>query len=254
MDVEGRTVAAALRLVANSSVEDALSLLTTEALRNEMMLDQLGPQPSARTIALAFPGQSGEIRFSRDRLVEAILAQTIDEMLVLAKIHADGYLQAVDTVSRGGGPEAFVSAINRDLRDNQPGGDEGIDGRERVFHLCLAMCDDNPGLARQLKRFMRRHAELYAEAEAALGRLFNRRLATGVTAEQLHLALNGYARGVQLHLRCGAAVDAERVAETIIRIYWAHTAPIAGTERTPVAELWSGVNHRSGSRTRTYSQ
>lgn len=243
MDVEQRTVAAALRIVARSSVGDVLSLLTIEGLRNEMMGDDHGQPPTSRTIAQAFAGPNATAGFSRPALVEAMIAHAVDKMVEVAGVHAAGYLQAVDTVTRGGGPEAFIAAITRDMRDNQPGGDGGIDERERIFHIAIAMSDDEPRLARQLRRFIDRHAEVYAEPLAALGKLFNRRLATGVTDEQLHLALNGYARGVQLYLRCGAVVDPDAVAATIVRIYWAHTTSVTTSERNPVQELWSGVNH-----------
>jgi len=247
MDVSDRTVAAALKILGDASTESVLALLTLEALHNEMKGDGHGsPAPAARTIAAAFPSKSGETRFSRAKLVEAMLARTIDDLIAVAGAHADGYLQAADTVRRGGGAEAILAAVSRDSQGYQPGGADSINQYERALHLCLAMSDDDPGLARQLREFLRRHGEVYAEAVTVFGKLFNRRFATGVTAAQLHMTLNAYLRGVQLHLRFGAPVDLDVIGNTVIRIYWSHTTPIAGPERNPVAELLAGRNPPSG--------
>lgn len=242
MEVFERTVRAALRILAVASVEDVLSLLTTEALRNEMAIDRQAPPPSSRTIAQAFSARGSDGRFNRGRLVEAMLERTIEDVSAVARTHAEGYLQAADTVRRGGGPEAVAAAISRDFREYQPGGSDAITERERAFHVCLAMCDDEPTLARQLRHFLSEHAAAYAEATATFGKVFKRRLATGVSPEHLHIAINAYLRGIQsLYLRSGAEINSDAISETVIRIYWAHTTPISGPERSPTAELWAGL-------------
>ena len=40
-------------------------------------------------------------------------------------------------------------------------------------------------------------------------------------------------------------------AETVMRIFWAHTAPLSGgSEHLPVEELWGGVNPPAGNQAR----
>jgi hypothetical protein len=245
-----RTVAAALRIVADASVDDFLALLTIEALRNEMAVDERGqPAPSSRTIGQAFsaPGRDGQ--FDRSVLAQAMLVRTIDDMVAVASASIEGYLQAADTVRRGGGPEAFTSVIARDLGHHEAGGHAATNARERVFNLFVALSDDEPAMARHLRRFLSRYVEVFEPLVEVYVKLFNRRLASGVSSERLYLAIHCYLRGVTFYSRCGVNFDAEIVSETVLRILWSHTTPVAGVERNPIGELWNGVapptRHRS---------
>lgn len=207
-------------------------MLTVEALRNEMPVDQQGPPPSAKTIAGAFSAGEGG-GFDRVAVIETMLARTIADLTSTARQAAERYLQAADTVRRGGGPEAFVAAAARDARDHEPAGDELVDGCARLVQLCVAISDDEPRPTRQLRQLLREHGEVYEDVHTGYLDLFNRRLADGVSLEQLHLAIHAYLRGVHVYSPCGHRIDDNLVTETPIRLYWSHTTPSRRPTRTP---------------------
>ena len=248
MDARERVVAAARRLLGDAPVDSLLTFLTIEAIREEVATDGQGPAPSSKTISQLFsaPGLAG--RFDRSVLIDAVLEGVVRDTETVAQANADGYLQAADTVRRGGGPEAVIAAIASDLLDYMPVGAMEVDARERAYYFCSTVADDARPLARRLRQFHGTAKDIYEGAYKAFLEVLNRRLATDVTYDQLYLAISGYLEGVQLYRRQGVAIDDDLIAMTVMRIFWAHTAPIAGTERNLVQELWRGVKPMRPSR------
>ena len=169
----------------------------------------------------------------------------VEEIKSSARANADGYLQAADTIRRGGGPEAITAAVAGDLRDYVPSGIPDVDARERTYYLAVAMADDNRGVARQLREFLEAHKAIHQVAYQAFLALFNRRPATSVTFDGLYYAVSGYLEGVQLYKRYGLAVSDDRITDSMIRIFWAHTRPLTGPEHHPLGEMWGGLNRRA---------
>jgi hypothetical protein len=243
MQAKDRLVSAARELVGEAALGDFLAVLTIEGLRNQLR-DGDEPPPSSETVTKAFARNPGD-KYERRRVFDAVLEQTVADILEVARGNADGYLQAIETVRLGGGPEAFAAALRLDLKDYAPWEiDDSGNHRERFYYLATALADSRSDARRHFAQLNKAGKEIYRGAWEGILALFDRRLATGIEYGQLWLAISAYLEGVQIYRRQGAEILDDVVFDSVVRIFWAHSSPLSGKERIPIEELFAAVRRQ----------
>jgi hypothetical protein len=242
MDVPERTLSAALRMIERAEMADVLSFLTLEALRNEIAGDGRGPAPSPASIARAFSTREEPRKFNRAILANSLLNRVTQELLAVTRENTEVYYQAADTIDRGGGPGAIVSAVHRDLGDYLPTEEAAsVIARERSYLLYYALADEEPRIARRIRETFKEARATYQPVYERFLKLTNRKLAPNVTLDQLYLSVSGYLESVTLYRRANIKIEDEIVADTVMRHFWAHTDPVNKSGHDPIAELWSAI-------------
>lgn len=239
VNVLDRTVEAALRLIQRADSDDLFALITAEAVRDNM-LDEDGPPHSSTTIRKAVGAQRGAA--FRQRLFNATLSRAVDDLVQTANENASKYIQAADTIRRGGpnaaavaGP-AIAAAIVADLKAFFPS-DALIAGRERIYYLALAMADGDQNVKRILNGGFASSQDAYLAAYQAFQDVTGRTLSAQVSDDQVFLAVSGYLEGIGVYRRFRPVSD-DQVIDSVIRIFWAHTTPHGEEEIAPLADLF----------------
>ena len=120
--------------------------------------DEDAATPSGRTIAQAFSDRSEKPLSTAEFCSKRWARADHRRRIVVARANAAACDLAAAAVRRAGGPESVAAIVARGARDHEPGGNDAINQRERMFHLCIALCDiDDPAIARELRNFLRRH-------------------------------------------------------------------------------------------------
>jgi hypothetical protein len=224
--LRGRAVDVALGLLADTGAEDLLKFLNprkiAEALDNE----------SETNIRSAFDPRGGKT-MSRVYLATMMLTRALEQLRIETRANSDGYLQAAEAVSQGGGAEGISAAVVADVRDFiVDDADEETRARERMYYLALTLADNEAEIREELARGYQDFRDNYAPAYKAFLEATHRRIASDTTETALRQALGALMEGFTAHQRIGVGIPEDVVADAVMRVFLGYTVGPGEATRT----------------------
>jgi AcrR family transcriptional regulator len=236
-DLRRRIVEDALQRLGDSTLDDVFKATTPEQLARDAPY-------AASTVRYHFgnkepmPAGGGRLSFVRRALVlEMLAAATADATDNAARI-TELYLRAAEGLPTGDTVDDVFAAIADNLRAFTPGAtDEDVSPRERMLYLAVAMCDDDPDVARLLRDARNQQLETFESLYEAFMAVVGRRLRPGVELQDLASAINAMLEGHLARMRYDPATSGAWVGEAVLSIFAGFTERIDGTTRPLRDEL-----------------
>lgn len=177
--------------------------------------------------------------FDREALTVALVERALARIGALVERSTELYAQAAAELRSEEDIAAVAAAITEDLDSYVPGIDsvDDVTGQERMFLLAIATCDRHGRIARLLRDRQQDNVRFIAPIYEAFLARTRRRVATGVTIEQLASAIGMLLDGAALRRRYHPGFDDEFLAAAVMRTFWAFTVAQGDDDPDYVAEL-----------------
>jgi hypothetical protein len=250
---------AALHLLSDAELSDLLAYITEKQIAEaaaEMLTDQgrndVRP-PSTRTVGYQFRGSSGTRKFDRGILASALLARALERNGEIERAAAEAHLIAADALAEAAGdPNAdlrpVITAIFAEMQGRSPGAaDPLLEARERVRYAAFAACDRDGALAKTLRNHDEVNDGMFDAVYERYLRISGRRPASGYTLRNMRHLIAMFLEGETVRARYGGSLPPVLVADTVLRMFWALSAPVDGPELDYQAEALAAIRQASGS-------
>lgn len=239
-DRTGKILDAALDVIGEANAEAFLKWITPELLAPRTSV-------SAATVRREFARieREGEETggFDREALIVALVERAFGRIHGLVESSRETYMDAADFLGQEEALARVSAAIVADLNAYLPGMDSENDvtGQERMFMLAIATCDRHGRIARLLRERQEENLRLTVPIYEAFLARTHRRLAAGVTIEQLATTVAMLLDGAALRRRYHPQFADEPVTDAVLRLFWSFTVARDSEDRDVVAELMRDV-------------
>lgn len=144
----------------------------------------------------------GRLAFQRRDLGLEMLRVALEDSVVASEQGAHALCQAAALLDAGSSMEQVVSQVMAHVADFLPGAsDHDVTPRQRMYHLSLALCDEDPEAARILRLARQRQIAAYAQVCEVLLAALRRELRPGCDTAQMADAIYSLLDGHLTRLR-----------------------------------------------------
>jgi hypothetical protein len=234
-DVRAEIVAAALRQVGEVDLAALFRAVTPDTLA-------AGEPWSASTVRYHFGAHDddarGRLAFQRRDLGLAVLAAALADAVGASSDAADAYEDTAASLATAGTVDEVLAAMAANLAAFVPGAStEDVSPRERMYFLALAVCDDDRGVARELREARARQIARYLPMYQAFLDALGRDLRPGRTLRDLANAIYALLDGHIARLRFDPNTPSEWVGDTVMSVFASFTVRRGAEPRDLVREL-----------------
>jgi hypothetical protein len=214
----------------------SLARAAGELIETESQIGVRAPAPE--TIAYHFHTPGTERKFDLGRLANELIDQACAQTVEAEEDARQTYLAAAERFAETRSLDALITAVDDDLAHYRPGiADALVDAWERVYFTAVALCDLGSSIARKLQQTNERSVETAIPIYERFLELTGRRLVDGFDTRELAALIAMLLEGQSLRARYKGELPLAKIAQAVIRMFWAFSVPCSLAESDIYADL-----------------